>query len=118
MSTGWLSMRLGSAKYIVPFFFALNPALIMVGPVWLVILAVITALIGCILLAASLEGWLYFYGKISPFQRIPVFIAGFLLMYPHWYGTIIGAAIIFLFMVVIKFFPKANSMLKDQPKTP
>jgi TRAP transporter 4TM/12TM fusion protein len=118
MSTGWLSMRLGSAKYIVPFFFALNPALIMVGPVWLVILAVITALIGCILLAASLEGWLYFYGKISPFQRIPVFIAGFLLMYPHWYGTIIGAAIIFLFMVVIKFFPTANSMLKDQPKTP
>ena len=108
MSTGWLSMKLGSAKYIVPFFFALNPALILVGPIWLVIFAVITAIIGCILLAASLEGWLYFYGKISIYQRIPVFIAGFLLMYPHWYATVIGSTIMFLFIVVDQFKNKIN----------
>jgi TRAP-type uncharacterized transport system fused permease subunit len=105
MATGWLSMRLGSAKYIVPFFFALNPALILHGTLWVVILAVITALLGCIFLAASLEGWLYFYGRISMAQRVPVFIAGFLLMYPSWQVTLIGAAILLLFVVSLKFIP-------------
>jgi TRAP transporter 4TM/12TM fusion protein len=101
MSTGWLSMRLGSAKYIVPFFFALNPALIFIGNAWEIMLATTTAAIGCVFLAASLEGWLYFYGKISTYQRVSSFIAGVLLMYPHWYSTIIGSAIVFLFIVII-----------------
>ena len=98
-------MRLGSAKYIVPFFFALNPALILHGTIWTVILAVITALLGCVFLAASLEGWLYFYGRISLAQRVPVFAAGFLLMYPNWQMTLIGAAILLLFIVSLKFMP-------------
>lgn len=97
MSTGWLSMRLGSAKYIVPFFFALNPALILSGPAWTVILAVVTALIGCVFLAASLEGYLYYFGKLRLKDRPPVFVAGFLLMYPNWLAAVIGAGIFLLF---------------------
>lgn len=108
MATGWQSMKLGSAKYIVPFYFALNPALIMVGSPWTILLAVITALIGCIFLAASLEGYLYLYGKLSSYQRIPVFVGGLLLMYPGWRVTLIGAIIIFSVVIVMKFFPSTR----------
>lgn len=107
MSTGWLSMRLGSAKYIVPFFFALNPALILLGPIGKVILAVFTAIIGCIFLAASLEGYLYHYGKLHLIERIPLLVAGVMLMYPNWMAGIFGA-VIFLLIVGIKSISKAR----------
>jgi TRAP transporter 4TM/12TM fusion protein len=108
MATGWLSMKLGSAKYIVPFFFALNPALIMAGPLWVVLQAVVTAIAGCIFLAASLEGWLFYYGKISAFQRIHLFITGFLLMYPGWQAALIGMALLAAFFIVVKMSASAK----------
>jgi TRAP-type uncharacterized transport system fused permease subunit len=65
MSTSFLSMRLGSAKYILPFLFVLNPVMILMGPMGEGLVAAVTAFIGCILLAGSLEGYLYFYGNLS-----------------------------------------------------
>jgi TRAP transporter 4TM/12TM fusion protein len=109
MTTGWLSMKLGSAKYIVPFFFALNPALILKGPLWLVLLAVATAILGCVLLAAALEGWIYLHGKITPWQRVFVFAAGFLLMYPAWEATAVGGFIFLLIIAQAKLFKPAQA---------
>jgi TRAP transporter 4TM/12TM fusion protein len=102
MSTGFLSMRLGSAKYILPFLFVLNPVMILRGPWDEVMLAVITALIGCILLADALEGYLYFYGKLSVLQRVTIFISGFLLLYPSLFADIIGLAVLILFIISVK----------------
>jgi TRAP-type uncharacterized transport system fused permease subunit len=65
MSTSFLSMRLGSAKHILPFLFVLNPVMILMGPVGEGLVAAVTAFIGCILLAGSLEGYLCFYGNLS-----------------------------------------------------
>ena len=44
MKTGFLSMRLGSAKYIVPFLFVLNPAMILDGTVGEIVPTVISGL--------------------------------------------------------------------------
>jgi TRAP transporter 4TM/12TM fusion protein len=110
MSTGWLSMRLGSAKYIVPFFFVLNPALILQGSILTVGLAVITAVAGCFLLAASLEGWLYFFGKLFSFyQRTLLFIAGVLLLYPHPYAALAGGIIFLITVALMKYFPQGSA---------
>jgi len=103
MSTAWLSVRLGSAKYIVPFFFALNPALIMDGPVFTVSLAVVTAIIGCVFLAAGLEGWLYFFGKLKLWQRVVIFFSGFLLLYPNWMAAVVGGGLFLAALAFIKF---------------
>jgi len=112
MSTGWLSMRLGSAKYIVPFFFVLDPALILHGSIWTVGQAIVTAIFGCIMLAASLEGWLYFFGKFSSvYFRIPVFLAGVLLMYPNVYSALAGATIFLLTIILIKYNRQAKAEL-------
>ncbi len=99
MATGYQSMKLGSAKYIVPFFFAINPALIMIGPLWDVVLAVITAIPGAVFLGSSMEGWLFFYGRLSIYQRILVFAIGVLLLYPKWQATV-GAIIVFIALLI------------------
>jgi TRAP transporter 4TM/12TM fusion protein len=102
MRTAVLSMRLGSAKYILPFLFVLNPAMILNGPVSEILLAVPTALAGCVLLAASLEGYLYFWGQLSWPGRAFVFSSGFLLLYPHWAADVGGVAVLAAFVGLAK----------------
>jgi len=108
MKTAWLSMKLGAAKYIVPFFFVLDPHLILVGSVGSVLLAVATAIIGCILLAASLEGWLLSVGRINFYYRVPVGLSALLLMYPGIWSNLAGASILAASFLLIKIFPATN----------
>ncbi len=105
MATGWKSIKLGAAKYIVPFFFALNPALILDGDLGVVILAVLTALLGCVFLAASLEGYIFRQGGLSMSQRIVSFAVGFCLMCPEPWVTVIGVILMGILIGGIKLFP-------------
>jgi TRAP transporter 4TM/12TM fusion protein len=59
MRTGWECMRLGAVAYIVPFIFALSPALLLIGSWQIVTLTVMTALVGTILLGVGLVGYLF-----------------------------------------------------------
>jgi TRAP transporter 4TM/12TM fusion protein len=59
MKTGWECMRLGAVAYIVPFIFALSPALLLIGSWQIVALTVMTALVGTILLGVGLVGYLF-----------------------------------------------------------
>ena len=51
-------MRLGSTMYFVPFFFVLNPALILRGEPLDIVVVVVTAVLGIGLIASALEGYL------------------------------------------------------------
>jgi TRAP-type uncharacterized transport system fused permease subunit len=53
---GWQSMRLGTALYVVPFCFVLNPALLLKGSTATVIVAIASAFVGLMLVAAALQG--------------------------------------------------------------
>ncbi|MFP5411919.1 MAG: TRAP transporter large permease subunit, partial [Gammaproteobacteria bacterium] len=64
IKVGLQSMRLGSIMYIVPFFFVLNPALIMRGDAGEILVVVLTAIIGILLLASALEGYLVGLGPL------------------------------------------------------
>lgn len=64
MEVGFQSMRLGSAMYFVPFFFVLNPALILRGDPSDIIAVLITAAIGIALIASALEGYLLKVGSM------------------------------------------------------
>ena len=64
MRTGFEAMRLGSIIYVIPFFFVLNPALILVGH-WAVVVEVIaSALLGILLIAAALQGHMIGIGSM------------------------------------------------------
>ena len=65
---GWASMRLAATAYVVPFLFALEPALIGRGPWLAVTLASLTAVLGAYLLAATLVG--YWFGPLQPWERV------------------------------------------------
>ncbi|MBX6743185.1 MAG: TRAP transporter large permease subunit, partial [Acetobacteraceae bacterium] len=64
MRTGLEASRLGSAVYIVPFLFVLNPALILRGEPGEVVLVVATALLGIVLIASALQGYLVGIGAM------------------------------------------------------
>jgi len=59
------SLRLGSAMYFVPFFFVLNPALILRGSPAEIAVVVGTAVAGIALIACALEGYLVGIGSLE-----------------------------------------------------
>jgi len=64
VEVGIQSMRLGSAMYFVPFFFVLNPALILRGDPADIVVVVLTAIVGIALIASALEGYLVKVGTM------------------------------------------------------
>jgi len=58
LATGFKAMRLGSVIYFIPFFFVLNPALILVGSWIEILLATVTVVVGVFLVAGGLQGYL------------------------------------------------------------
>jgi TRAP transporter 4TM/12TM fusion protein len=82
--TGWTGMRLGIAAYVVPFVFALHPALIFKGELGEIILAVVASSIGTFLLAVGCAGYLF---RLLDWTKRSLFcLAGLLLMLPSWHG--------------------------------
>ncbi len=59
MKTGWECMRLGILAYIVPFIFALSPALLLIGPWESVSVTVAMALLATVMLGVGLVGYLF-----------------------------------------------------------
>src|SRR3546814_1077825 len=62
---GFQAVRLGAVIYIVPFFFVLNPALILKGEPAEVISVIAPAFVGVFLIAAAIPGWLLGPGRLD-----------------------------------------------------
>ncbi|HXV11703.1 MAG TPA: TRAP transporter fused permease subunit [Burkholderiales bacterium] len=103
MQVGLQSVRLGSAMYFVPFFFVLNPALILRGTPAEILIVVGTAIAGITLIAAALEGYLVGFGALrfgwaGALARLLLMGAGIAMALPgggklgvgHWELTLIG----------------------------
>lgn len=65
METGFEAMRIGSIIYFIPFFFVFNPAFLGNGSVAEVVIVCVTAIIGIILISASLQGYLLGVGSLT-----------------------------------------------------
>ena len=85
-------MRVGAAGYIVPFMFVYEPALLMIGPWYVTVLAFASAVIGVMTLAASLHG--YLLGALSMWQRVVLFVPAILLIAPELISSIVGLALL------------------------
>ena len=106
MKTGYLSLKLALAGFIVPFMFIYNPAMLMIDPTGLavtakefplppvmdIVIAVVTSVVGVIGLSAALEG--YFKGSMNSITRIILAIGALLLIYPELITGLIGGVII------------------------
>ena len=84
MKTAITATKLAVAAFIVPYVFALNPALLFVDTnVWGVVSISITAFIGITAVSASLEGYLHTH--MSWYQRLICCAGGLMLIFP---GTV------------------------------
>lgn len=91
METGFIAMRLGVVKYIIPFLFIYNPALLLRGSVGKVLITVILGLIGVSILSIGLEG--FFLKRITLSERLVFIGGGFLTLIPihiSWEATSAG----------------------------
>ena len=114
MQTGWIAMKLGAVKYIVPFFFVYSPALLMQGT-WLKIIPyTFFAIVGVTIIASALEGYLIGFGKLNFLLRGVLLIGGGLTAFPEIYTTIVGliiiGAILAIDFVFIRFKGKARAV--------
>ena len=69
MQTGWASMRVGSIIYFIPFFFVLNPAFVLQGPLWESMLLAATAAVGILFICGGLQGYQTFVGDLRKTGR-------------------------------------------------
>ena len=87
------AVRIGITGFILPFFFLYNPVLLFNGEtVSASIIAMITAIIGVVCLAAGLQGW--FITKTNIIQRILLLITAYLMIDPTLLTDIIGLSLL------------------------
>lgn len=66
MKVACSAARMGAGKYILPFLFVLDPALLLIGTPTQIVTAVVTALFGMFIISASLEGYMLGLGVLWP----------------------------------------------------
>ena len=93
MKTAFTATKLAIAAFIVPYIFALNPALLLIDTTaWEVIFICVTSVAGIVGVSAALEGWLV---RAMPwYQRLASAIGGLLLIYPGTATDLIGIAMV------------------------
>ena len=99
MKTALQSTKLAIGAFIVPYVFALNPAMLFVETTaGEVILIIITSLIGMFGVAAGLEG--YMFRRTSWWERLICVAGGLLLIYPGIVTDVIGLTLVGLVVVI------------------
>ena len=108
MKTALTATKLAIGAFIVPYVFALNPAMLFIDTtVWEVILIVITSLVGIFGVSAALEG--YLFRDIPWYLRIASAVGGLLLIYPGIVTDVIGLVLVGGMALAQYFISKKNS---------
>ncbi len=87
-------MHLGMAKYIVPFVFVYQPALILEASFLEVVHVFLASLLGFALLGGSFEGYVPWFRRLNTFERGIVAAAGVALLWPGWIPQAAGIGIV------------------------
>jgi len=109
MRTGVVATKLALTSFIVPYMFVLEPALLMRGPVELIIWRAGISAIGIVAFTAGVQGWLL--SKAGVLQRIILVVAGFVLLYPRFEADLVGLGLMGIILVTQKISQRdANRM--------
>ena len=110
MKTAFTATKLAIGAFIVPYVFALNPAMLFIDTtVAEVILICITSVVGIFAVSASLQG--FFLNRMVWYERIICLVGGLLLIYPGLITDIIGLGLVgMVFLIQIIFKKKSPSI--------
>ena len=99
MKTAMTATKLAIGAFIVPYIFALNPAMLFIDTTPMdVVLIVITSLVGIFAVSAALEG--YFLGRMKWYERLISVIGGLMLLYPGWQTDVAGVGMVAVMAVI------------------
>ena len=107
MKTAFTATKLAIGAFIVPYVFALNPAMLFIDTTaGEVILICITSFVGIFAVSSALEG--YFLHHMRWYERIVSVIGGLLLIYPGLVTDVIGLGLVAVIMVAQVLTRKKN----------
>ncbi|MBQ4160130.1 MAG: TRAP transporter fused permease subunit, partial [Clostridia bacterium] len=99
MKTAFTATKLAIGAFIVPYVFALNPAMLFIDTsAWEVVLICVTSLVGIFAVSASLEGYLLHH--MPWYQRVLSLVGGLLLIYPGLVTDLVGVGLVALVVVL------------------
>jgi len=111
MKTAFTATKLAIGAFIVPYVFALNPAMLFIDTTaWEVIQISITSLIGIFAVSASLEGYLIHH--MPWYERIISLAGGLFLIYPGIVTDVIGIGLV-LIVVVMQIATKKKVFIEE-----
>jgi len=94
MKTAWVSCRLGIGLILLPFFFVLRPALLIIqSSIFDVLIQFAIVLLGLWFMASGLEAHIIGAGRLNTVGRAILILGGFLFAFPQWTMMVIGAMI-------------------------
>jgi TRAP-type uncharacterized transport system fused permease subunit len=112
--TGWTGLRFGLAGFLIPFAFAFDPALLLVGSIGVVIQAIVTAALGVLCLVAALEGYLLWAWGIP--SRLVFAVAALSTLVPGTGSDLVGVGLVVVAVVIERAFGRAS--LRAPQETP
>ena len=112
MKTGWTAWIFAFAGFLLPYMFVYNNSLLLIGTATEIIFSIITGIIGVICLGSGIIGYLLEKTKLH--ERILVFAAAFLLIFPGYITD--GAGILCVILTVVSQI-KARSTPTVKPAT-
>ncbi len=93
MKTAFTATKLAIGAFIVPYVFALNPAMLFVDTSALEVITIcITSIVGIFGVSAALEG--FFLHRMAWYERIISVVGGLLLIYPGILTDVIGLVLV------------------------
>ncbi len=117
MATSFEAMRFGAVKYVVPFGFVLNPALVAQDSLPNIITSGLASIVAVFAISATFSGYLQFIeARVNLVLRVALGIGGFMVFLPQWSITLSGLAIIVAVAVlalVLKRRHRAHTSAED-----
>jgi TRAP transporter 4TM/12TM fusion protein len=103
MATSLTAMRLGMVKYVIPFAFALNPAVIGQAAGGDVAFTVVMSIIGVVMMASCFEGWLVGVHRRIPLPlRVVGGLAGVAVFAPETISSLLGLGVVVAVVAVVR----------------
>ena len=119
LKTGVTATKLAIAAFIVPYIFALNPSMLIVGSTPAeIIVVVVSSLIGMFGIAVAMEGYMMTHASLL--TRAVALAGGLTLVIPGWTTDIIGLgfiALMIILQVMRKRFEDRHGDIIKRPKS-
>ena len=113
MRTGFTAWRLSLVGFLLPFMFALNPALLAQGSLANIFISVAITIVGLFALAAMLQA--YFLGRLYFWQRVILFIGSLSLLFTERVTDTLGLILV-SFIFIIQLYRKYNKTQVSKEK--